>query len=124
MRLVEFITEETEDVPALISVLQVIRNRSRDTNTKPSISTGSLINLVKNIVPAFSYDALVDAHENSDAVKELIKSFNIDRVDLRGFSDEQSIGNDEKDTREPGQQGISPTDTVSRMANRALNKRT
>lgn len=123
MRLVEFITEETEDVPALISVLQVIRNRSRDTNTTPSISTQSLINLVKNTVPAFSYDALVDAHESSDAVKELIKSFNVDRVDLRGFSDEQDMENGEKDSREPGQNGISPTDTVSRMASRALNKR-
>jgi hypothetical protein len=120
MRLREFAGDDSEF--ALISVLQVLKNRAEDTNTPPVIKTKSLVNLVRNTNPAFSYDALVSAYDDSDAVKELISDLNADTVQIKksGFQATEPSANLDSAPMDP----MSVTDTVSRMANKALAKRT
>jgi len=102
----------------LVSVLQFIKGRAEDQNAPAKINTQSLINLVKNVGhPNFGYADLVDAHEQMDTVKNMIKSFNKDEVILRSDDDEED---EEQVADTPAQ---SPEDTVDSMAKSALNKR-
>ena len=57
----------------LTTALELIRNRYKDKQQPPKISTQSLINLVLNTDKTFDYDALVAANENNPALKNLIK---------------------------------------------------
>ena len=104
----------------LITALELIRNRYKDKDKLPSISTQSLINLVLNTDKTFDYDALVQAAEANPAVKNLIKSYNKDQITLR--HDEPS----EVTTTispEEGDLTTNPVDTVDDMAKRAAKQR-
>ena len=78
MRLDEFI-HSPKNTPEsnLTTALELIRNRYKDKQQPPKISTQSLINLVLNTDKTFDYDALVAANETNPALKNLIK---IDRL--------------------------------------------
>lgn len=104
----------------LVTALELIRNRYKDTEKAPTISTQSLINLVLNTDKTFDYDALVQAAEENPAVKNLIKSFNKDQVTLRHDEPEDVTTTIPPDEGDPTQE---PVDTVSDMAKRAGNKR-
>lgn len=104
----------------LVTALELIRNRYKDKDQQPTISTQSLINLVLNTDKTFDYDALVNAAENNPAVKNLIKSFNKDRVTLRHDEPDDVVTTIPPDEGDPTQ---APVDTVSDMAKRAGNKR-
>jgi hypothetical protein len=104
----------------LITALELIRNRYKDKDKLPLISTQSLINLVLNTDKTFDYDALVQAAEANPAVKNLIKSYNKDQITLR--HDEPS----EVTTTispEEGDLTTNPVDTVDDMAKRAAKQR-
>ncbi len=104
----------------LVTALELIRNRYKDKNKSPQISTQSLINLVLNTDKTFDYDALVQAAEQNPAVKNLIKSYNKDQVTLRHSEP------DEVKTTVPPEEGDptqAPVDDVSSMAKRAGKKR-
>lgn len=102
----------------LVTALELIRHRYKDKDKLPKISTQSIINLVLNTDKTFDYDALVSANENNPAVKNIIKSFNKDYVELN------SIGSDdETDTTTTNTDKQAPLDTVSKMAKRAGKKR-
>jgi hypothetical protein len=107
----------------LLTALELIRHRYNDQNQLPKISTQSLINMVLNTDRTFDYNALVSANENNPAVKNLIKSFNRDYVELRSSGDEP----DEEDvttTNTPnGDPTQNPVDTVDDMAKRAAKTR-
>lgn len=105
----------------LETALELIRQRYKDSNKSPKISTQSLINMVLNTDNTFNYDALVAANEENPAVKNLIKSFNKDYVELRSAeSDEDSTTTTNPEEGEPTD---APVDTVSDMAKRAGKKR-
>lgn len=105
----------------LVTALELVRNRYKDRDVNPKISTQSLINLVLNTDRTFDYDALVSANETNPAVKNLIKSFNKDTVELHS-SDEMET--DATTTNPPeGDPTKAPVDTVSSMARRAANER-
>ena len=108
--------------PNLVTALELIRNRYKDRDKLPKISTQSLINLVLNTDRTFDYDALVQSAEENPAVKNLIKSYNKDTVELRPAGE---LGNDEGTTTITPDNEVTdaPVDTVSDMAVRAGKKR-
>lgn len=78
--------------------------------------------MVLNTDKTFNYDALVAANDNNPAVKNLIKSFNKDYVELRPADE---MADDEATTSNPeeGDPTQAPVDDVSSMAKRAGKKR-
>ncbi len=105
----------------LVTALELLRQRYKDRDADPKISTQSLINLVLNTDKTFDYDALVSANKNNPAVKNLIKSFNKDEVVLRhaDSEDETSTTTNTPD----GDATEAPVDTVTDMAKRAAKAR-
>ena len=122
MRLREFTTTSTSSAPEsnLVTALELLRNRYKDSGQPATISTQSLINLVLNTDKYFSYSALADANETNPAVKNLIKSFNRDTVELNptDSEDDSTTTNIDQDTS-----SIDPVDTVDSMAKRAAKTR-
>ena len=119
MRSCEFVHGLTNTPESnLVTALELLRFRNKDQQTPAVISTNALINLVLNTDKTFSYDALVDANETNPAVKNLIKSFNRDKVVLN------SVDNDFDETTNINQDSTqAPVDTVSSMAKRAAKER-
>jgi hypothetical protein len=103
----------------LLTALELIQHRYKDKDKVPNISTQSLINLVLNTDRTFDYDALVSAVENNPAVKNLIKSFNKDYVELNTIDSDDSTTTVTPD----GEATDAPVDTVSNMAKRAAKER-
>ena len=123
MRLDEFIHSPKNTPEAnLTTALELIRNRYKDIPTPPKISTQSLINMVLNTDRTFNYDALVSANETNPAVKNLIKSYNKDYIELRPAGE---TGDDDLTTTNTpsGDATDAPVDTVKNMAKRAGKKR-
>ena len=123
MRLDEFI-HSPKNTPEsnLTTALELIRNRYKDKQQPPKISTQSLINLVLNTDKTFDYDALVAANENKPALKNLIKSYNKDYVELVPAGEDADT--DATTTNTPtGDATTAPVDTVSNMAKRAAKSR-
>ena len=123
MRLNEFTHGPTNTPESnLTTALELIRNRYKDIPTPPKISTKSLINLVLNTDRTFDYDALVNAVETNPAVKNLIKNYNTDYVELRS-ADESSEDEATTTVTPDGETTQSPVDTVANMAKRAAKTR-
>jgi len=97
----------------LTTALELIRHRYKNKKQPPKISTQSLINLVLNTDKTFDYDALVAANEKNPALKNLIKSYNKDYVELHPAGELDDTGD----------ATIAPADTVSNMAKKAAKKR-
>lgn len=122
MRLAEF-TTDSNSISNLVTVLELLSKRYQDRGISPEISTQSLINMVINTDKNFDYAALVQANDTEPAVKNLIKSFNKDTVELN-----LEPGDDDDDTStttntQNGDPVLNPVDTVSDMAKRAGKKR-
>jgi hypothetical protein len=106
----------------LPTALELIRNRYKDKQQPPKISTQSLINLVLNTDKTFDYDALVAANENNPALKNLIKSYNKDYIELLPAGEDADT--DATTTNTPdGDATQAPVDTVANMAKRAAKTR-
>ena len=123
MRLNEFI-HSPKNTPEsnLTTALELIRHRYKDKKQPPKISTQSLINLVLNTDKTFDYDALVAANENNPALKNLIKSYNKDYIELRPAGEDDDT--DATTTNTPdGAATDAPVDTVANMAKRAAKSR-
>ena len=123
MRINEFI-HSPKNTPEsnLLTALELLQHRYQDKKVPPKISTQSLINLVLNTDKTFDYDALVAANENNPAVKNLIKSFNKDYVELRSAGEEAEDSGTTTNTPN-GDPSQAPVDTVDSMAKRAAKKR-
>jgi hypothetical protein len=122
MRLREFAQDSANPDSNLITALSLIRNRYKDSDAMPRISTQSLINMVINTDRTFDYAALVNANKNNPAVQNLIKTFNKDYVELR--SDDEESSDDTTTTNTPsGDPTQNPVDTVDDMAKRAAKTR-
>ena len=123
MRLDEF-QHSPKNTPEsnLTTALGLIRHRYKDKKQPPKISTQSLINLVLNTDKTFDYDALVAANENNPALKNLIKSYNKDYIELLPAGEDADT--DATTTNTPdGEATQAPVDTVSNMAKRAAKTR-
>ena len=123
MRLNEFTHGPTNTPESnLTTALELIRHRYKDKKQPPKISTQSLINLVLNTDKTFDYDALVAANENNPALKNLIKSYNKDYIELLPAGELDDT--DATTTNTPdGDATQAPVDTVSNMAKRAAKTR-
>jgi hypothetical protein len=122
VRLDEFI-HSPKNTPEsnLLTALELIQHRYKDKEKVPNVSTQSLINLVRNTDRTFDYEALAQANETNPAVKNLIKSFNKDVIELNPI---QPAEDDAKTTTNVGDTTTdAPVDTVSNMATRAAKKR-
>jgi hypothetical protein len=123
VRLDEFI-HSPKNTPEsnLTTALELIRHRYKDKKQSPKISTQSLINLVLNTDKTFDYDALVAANENNPALKNLIKSYNKDYIELQPAGELDDT--DATTTNTPaGDATTAPVDTVANMAKKAAKKR-
>ena len=108
--------------PNLVTALELIRNRYKDRDQLPKISTQSLINMVLNTDRTFDYDALVQSAEENPAVKNLLKTYNKDYVELRPageLADKEGTTTITPD----GDATDAPVDTVADMAKRAAKER-
>ena len=75
-----------------------------------------------NTDKTFDYDALVSANENNPALKNLIKSYNKDYVELIPAGEDADT--DATTTNTPtGDATTEPVDTVSDMAKKAAKRR-
>jgi hypothetical protein len=122
VRLDEFI-QSPKNTPEsnLLTALELIQHRYKDKEKVPNVSTQSLINLVRNTDRTFDYEALAQANETNPAVKNLIKSFNKDIVELNPIQpaeDEVDTTTNVGDTTTD-----APVDTVANMAKRAAKTR-
>ena len=122
MRLDEFI-HSPKNTPEsnLVTALELIQHRYKDKEKQPNISTQSLINLVRNTDRTFDYEALAQANETNPAVKNLIKSFNKDYVELNQI---QPVDDETDTVTNIGDETTNaPVDTVANMAKRAAKTR-
>lgn len=122
MRLHEFTHAPTNTPESnLLTALELIQHRYKDLEKVPNVSTQSLINLVRNTDRTFDYDALVKANETNPAVKNLVKSFNKDIVELNPI---EPVEDSEETTTNVGDETTdAPVDTVANMAKRAAKNR-
>jgi hypothetical protein len=118
--------EDTDGDANLITILQFLRNRAHNKKLTPTVSTQSLVNMVKNQGGSewFTFDNLSAAQERNPAVSELIKSLDKEKVTLTGFGDEidaseveQAAANKEQVSK------ANPEKTVQAMAKRAAANR-
>ena len=107
----------------LTTALELIRQRYRDRDQPLKISTKSLINLVLNTDKTFDYNSLVQANNNNPAIKNLIKSFNKDYVELQPVGDEGDEDQETVTNTPDGEATQAPVDTVDNMAARAAKQR-
>jgi len=124
MRIDEFI-HSPKNTPEsnLTTALELLRHRYSDNDQTPvKIKTQSVINLVLNTDKTFDYDALVSANETNPAVKNLIKTFNKDYVELRPTGAD-AANNLTTTNPEEGDPTQNPVDDVTSMAKRAAKKR-
>ncbi len=121
MRLNEFIHGPTNTPESnLTTALELIQHRYKDKEQSPKVSTQSIINLVRNTDRTFDYESLVQANETNPAVKNLIKTFNKDYVELNTVND----GEEDAPTTNVGDETTdAPVDTVANMAKRAAKTR-
>ena len=78
--------------------------------------------MVLNTDKTFDYDALVAANENNPALKNLIKSYNKDYIELLPAGEDADT--DATTTNTPdGDATQAPVDTVANMAKRAAKTR-
>lgn len=122
MRLREFEHGPTNTPESnLLTALELIQHRYKNKDKIPNVSTQSLINLVRNTDRTFDYEALIQANETNPAVKNLIKSYNKDYVELNQI---QPVDDDDTETTNVEDETTdAPVDTVSNMAKRAAKER-
>lgn len=105
----------------LLPVLMYLKKRGDDKEVATKLRTNSLIQLVQNAGDnTFTYETLVDAYENDEAVKALIKNFNKDTVE---FKSELDIEDEEFDSEEEDRREQDPTEVVKGMAHSAADER-
>jgi hypothetical protein len=124
VRLNEFI-HSPKNTPEsnLTTALELIRNRYKDQDTAPKISTQSLINLVLNTDKTFDYDALVSANTNNPALKNIIKSYNKDYIELWPAGEDNDSSATVENPKDQDADPNAPVDTVSNMAKSAAKRR-
>lgn len=109
--IIGILTEDINVVPALLTVLNYLRQTEREADGSGNYDTKSLVAMVrKNGAPSFEYANLVNAYENNESVKNLIKNINKDTVELKLDSD-LDMGSDVQGSEQ----------TVSQLAQRAVN---
>ena len=76
-----------------------------------------------NTDKTFDYDALVQANTNNPALKNLIKSYNKDYIELRPAGEDNDSSATVENPKDQDADPNAPVDTVSNMAKQAARKR-
>jgi len=122
VKIFEIAVSDNNPEANLLTALELLRNRYKDKNVLPKVSTDSLIQLVLNTNRTFDYEALKAAVENNPAVKTLIKSYNRKYVILNPLGDLADTGSTTSVTPQ-GDTESGNLDTVGDMARRAAKER-
>ena len=76
-----------------------------------------------NTDKTFDYDALVQANTNNPALKNLIKSYNKDFIELRPAGEDNDSSATVENPKDTDMDPNAPVDTVANMAKSAAKKR-
>jgi hypothetical protein len=103
-----------EGIVNLLAILNVVIEKATNEGIDPSIPTDDLIAMVRNTGVLFDYNALLAAYESNQAVKNMIKSFSKETVDLIGSSEDEIIA--------PADAGENSGEAISKIAKRVANR--
>lgn len=94
MRLREFAPDAGGEstITTLAGILNFLRSRAHDYKIPLEIGTSNLIAMVQKTGIPFSYSALVDANKNP-MIKNMIHTINKDKIEIKGYGDEDEEGN-------------------------------
>ena len=117
MRFFEFQSANKELESALVNTLVNLRGDSNDRNISGEISFDALDQLMKNTgYPTFNYDLFKTIYDNSEALKNVVKDFDQEKIIVRTEKDAEA-----DPTMDFDDQGS--TDKVKQMAKSAMNRR-
>lgn len=118
MRLVE-IDYTQQGLSNLLTLLDFLRQRAHKEGLVGRISFSSLNTMLKNLGQGIDYAGFKHYYDKYDAVKNVVKDFDVDSITLRPFGDED----DQVDQTNPANSDAPSLNKVDTMAKRALRKR-
>lgn len=126
MRFSEIIREDEDqndsndvDAANIVTALDLIRNRIKDSNLSYDIPVNIVLKLIQNTgIPGFSYHDLINSNENNPAIKNIIKNITPDHITFAS-DEEPTVSNPQE------YEGAvdNPEQTVSNMAKSAMKRR-
>jgi len=118
MRLVE-IDYTQQGLSNLLTLLDFLRQRAHKERLVGRISFSALSTMLSNLGQSIDYASFKKYYDNYDAVKNVVKDFNVDSITLRPYGDEK----DQVDQTNPSNADEPSLNKVDTMAKRALRKR-
>jgi hypothetical protein len=115
MLLYEF-TDSQQPTQSVLTLLNLIKTRYQSQQARPKINTLSFLNLARNVGLNLDYAAFADLFEREQSLKNLVKNFNRQYIELT--SDDDLGAN--ADHSAPGKKK-DDTDVVSSMAKQAVD---
>ena len=115
MLLYEF-TDSQHPVQGVLTLLNLIKTRYQSQQARPKINTLSFLNLARNVGLNLDYAAFADLFEREKSLKNLVKNFNRQYIELTSDDDLSSVDGGSS----PGKRK-DDTDVVSSMAKQAVD---
>jgi len=114
MLLYEF-TDSRHPVQGVLTLLNLIKTRYQSQQAQPKINTLSFLNLARNVGLTLNYQSFADLFEREQALKNLVKNFNRQYIELTSDDD---LGSDSHSA--PGKKK-DDADVVGAMAKQAVD---
>ena len=115
MLLYEF-SEDINQEQSLVALIELIKKRYENNVAEPKINTLSFLKLSKNIGVNLDYGTFAEIFEQSQAIKNLVKNFNKQYIELKS---DDAVSSDDSHSGDAEQQ--NQKDTVSAMAKKAVD---
>lgn len=115
MLLYEF-TDSQHPVQSLLTLLNLVKSRYQGQQVTPKINTISFLNLAKNVGLTLDYATFADMYETNDSLKNIIKNFNKQYIQLKS-DDDITPGDDHSNPKKQQQD----KDIVGSMAKQAVD---
>ena len=118
MRFTEFNESKASELEsALVNTLTNLRGEADDRHQSSEISFGAVDQIMKNTGhPTFSYDLFKNLHDSGDALKNIVKDFDNEKIVLKTEKDAETDPAMDFDNQ-------GSTDKVKQMAKSAMNRR-
>ena len=118
MRFTEFNESKTSELEsALINTLANLKGEADERNQASEISFGAVEQIMKNTGhPAFSYDLFKNLYDSGEALKNIVKDFDQEKIVLKTEKDAETDPAMDFDNQ-------GSTDKVKQMAKSAMNRR-
>jgi hypothetical protein len=115
MLLYEF-TDSQHPVQGVLTLLNLIKTRYQSQQAQPKINTVSFLNLARNVGLTLDYQSFADLFEREQSLKNLVKNFNRQYIELTSDDD---LGSDDSHSG-PGKKK-DDADVVGAMAKQAVD---